>query len=245
MTTSICNAQGLIDGHTWSTKMTENEKVIYVVAYIDGVTAGVSQGVRFAMDTRLPDQKMFKKAFSIWTNIIHFGTLIKQIDNYYIETSKRDVAVMHAIMSILVEQELKKLKLEFLHAATRAAHSGFDIIEFSTYLDSQEKPDLFTQFFSPRYNTRTDEYGGSIENRIRFIHGVVSEIRKSLPPNIMLAYSLTLPPYDLTDEILDFIDTLKKIGIEMLNIDFSGAVESSQIQFLRSKFPGFPLVLSG
>ena len=109
MTITICNAQALIDGHTWATKMTEDEKVIYVIAYIDGVTAGVGQGVRFAMDTRLPDQKMFIKAFSIWSNIKKFGNLIRQIDNYYKETSKRDVAVMHAIMSILVEQELKKL----------------------------------------------------------------------------------------------------------------------------------------
>ena len=85
MTTTICNAQALIDGHTWATKMTEDEKVIYVIAYIDGVSSGVGQGVRFVMDTRLPDQKMFKKAFNIWSNIIHFGDLIRQIDNYYKE----------------------------------------------------------------------------------------------------------------------------------------------------------------
>lgn len=76
MTTTICNAQGLIDGNTWTTKMTKDEKVIYVIAYIDGVSAGVGQGVRFAMDTRLPDKKMFNKAFSIWSNIKHFGKLI-------------------------------------------------------------------------------------------------------------------------------------------------------------------------
>lgn len=107
-TTTICNAQALINGHTWATKMTEGEKAIYVIAYIDGVTAGVGQGVRFAMDTRLPDQKMFNKAFSIWNNITNFKDLIKQIDSYYKDTSKRDVAIMHAIMSILVEHELKK-----------------------------------------------------------------------------------------------------------------------------------------
>lgn len=108
MTTTICSAQGLLDGHTWTTKMTEDEKVIYVIAYTDGVSAGVGQGVRFAMDTRLPDKEMFNRAYSIWTNIDNFGKLIKQIDNYYKDSSKRDVAIMHAIMSILVEQELKK-----------------------------------------------------------------------------------------------------------------------------------------
>ena len=45
---------------------------------------------------------------------------------------------------------------------------------------------LFSQFLSPELNTRTDAYGGSLENRMRFLEEVLSDIRASVPSDFAL-----------------------------------------------------------
>lgn len=98
----------MIDGNGW-VKLSQKEKVTYLMGYFDGVIAGVGQGVRFAMNQRTPDPKIFGKAFDIWANV-GIDTLLPKIDEYYSNPKKRKMMVMHAIMQILVEMKLYKMQ---------------------------------------------------------------------------------------------------------------------------------------
>jgi hypothetical protein len=98
----------MIDGHGWI-KLNKSEKENYLKGYWDGVIGGIGQGVRFAMDTRMPDEKVFKEAYDLWANV-GITTLLPKIDSYYSNRSKRKMMVMHAITQILVEMKLKQLQ---------------------------------------------------------------------------------------------------------------------------------------
>jgi len=98
----------MIDGNGW-VKLSQKEKTFYLMGYYDGVIAGVGQGVRFAMNQRTPDPKVFNKAFDIWANV-GINTLLPKIDEYYSNYKKRKIMVMHAIMQILVEMKLYKMQ---------------------------------------------------------------------------------------------------------------------------------------
>lgn len=83
-------------------------------------------------------------------------------------------------------QESKALTIDQIHelieavarAAKRAQEAGFDGVQFHGahgYLASK--------FLSPHFNTRTDEYGGSLENRARFLLEAIAAMRKSVGPD--------------------------------------------------------------
>jgi 2,4-dienoyl-CoA reductase (NADPH2) len=63
----------------------------------------------------------------------------------------------------------------FASAAVRAQKAGFDGVELNAGTDS-----LFATFLSRFWNKRQDEYGGSLENRTRFLVGVIREIKKRI-----------------------------------------------------------------
>lgn len=71
-------------------------------------------------------------------------------------------------------------------AASRVQRAGFDAVEIHAGHSY-----LLSQFLSPLFNKRTDEFGGSVENRSRIVRMVIDEIRKSVGPNflIMLRFS--------------------------------------------------------
>ena len=98
----------MVDGNGW-VKLTHQEKVSYLKGYWDGVIAGIGQGVRFAMDKRTPDERVFKAAYDIWAKV-GIDTLLPKIDEYYYSPSKRKMMVMHEIMQILVAMKLEKMQ---------------------------------------------------------------------------------------------------------------------------------------
>jgi N-ethylmaleimide reductase len=64
---------------------------------------------------------------------------------------------------------------EFVHAATNAIEAGFDGVEIHA-----ANGYLIKQFLNPHTNKRTDEYGGSIENRSRFLLDIVGEVSTAI-----------------------------------------------------------------
>ncbi len=120
--------------------------------------------------------------------------------------------------------KMKEMSIEDMNAYKKrlASHCknvkdfGFDMIFLCFSCDS-----LCSQFISPYFNTRTDEYGGSLENRVRFPVEMVTEIRKAVgkdyPLQIQVSKSLNCPETYKQEDILYF---LKKIEneIDMVNI---------------------------
>jgi len=70
-------------------------------------------------------------------------------------------------------EEIKKVIQNFQDAAVRAKKAGFKVIEIHAAHGY-----LINEFLSPVSNKRTDEYGGSFENRIRFLLEIIEHVRK-------------------------------------------------------------------
>jgi 2,4-dienoyl-CoA reductase-like NADH-dependent reductase (Old Yellow Enzyme family) len=72
--------------------------------------------------------------------------------------------------------QIKEVVKAFKDSAVRAVKAGFDVIELHGahgYLGHE--------FISPFSNKRTDQYGGSFENRIRFLLEIIDEVRAVIP----------------------------------------------------------------
>jgi NADPH2 dehydrogenase len=68
--------------------------------------------------------------------------------------------------------QIQMMKSKFMQAARRAKEAGFDFIEIHAAHGY-----LINQFLSPLTNQRSDEYGGSFENRIRFLREIIEAIK--------------------------------------------------------------------
>jgi len=108
--------------------------------------------------------------------------------------------------------EIKQIVQDFTNAAQNAIAAGFDGVEVHA-----SNGYLFHQFFVTTANTRTDEYGGSKENRARILFEVLDSIKKVVPlekvgvrlnPSLHNAFGVTvnedtIPTYDYIIEQLN------------------------------------------
>lgn len=79
----------------------------------------------------------------------------------------------------ITEQEIRTLITAYGEAARRCKEAGLDAIELQTSTDY-----LLGSFLSPVLNRRTDAYGGSFENRIRFVRQILESIREHVGDSI-------------------------------------------------------------
>ncbi|MDX6745979.1 alkene reductase [Polaribacter sp. PL03] len=76
----------------------------------------------------------------------------------------------------MTKKDIQQTILDFKNAAENAVEAGFDGVEIHS-----SNGYLFHQFFNKTSNTRTDEYGGSIENRARFFFEVLDAMKEVIP----------------------------------------------------------------
>ena len=81
----------------------------------------------------------------------------------------------------MTKADMDKVANDFAVAATYMQKAGFDGV-----LIHGGHGFLFTQFLSPIMNTRTDEYGGSLENRARFPKQILKSIREAVGPDFLV-----------------------------------------------------------
>ena len=87
----------------------------------------------------------------------------------------------------MTKEDILRVEDDFVKAAKRAKEAGFDGIEIhSGHLY------LLSTFLTPKYNKRTDEYGGNDENRARMLVEIIEKIRKEIGNDIVLSVKLIL-----------------------------------------------------
>ena len=125
--------------------------------------------------------------------------------------------------------EIQKLKVKFADAALRAVEAGFDTVELHAGHGY-----LFHQFYSAWINKRLDEYGGSLENRIRFLVETVVEVRRVLPDGMPLLvrisavdYLETADAWTLEDSIV-LAKILKENGVDLITASGGGFANVSK-----------------
>jgi 2,4-dienoyl-CoA reductase-like NADH-dependent reductase (Old Yellow Enzyme family) len=124
----------------------------------------------------------------------------------------------------LTVAEIKQIQSEFAQSAARARDAGFQWLELH-YGHSY----LFQNFFSPIANKRTDEYGGSAENRARMLLETLDAVRaewpERLPMSIRLGVKDFAPGEQPFEESLALIREFKAHGLDMIDVTlgFNGA----------------------
>jgi dimethylamine/trimethylamine dehydrogenase len=81
------------------------------------------------------------------------------------------------------KRDIRQLQLDYVEASRRARSAGFDIIN----IHGAEELSVCTRFLMRRYNQRTDEYGGSLENRARFWLETLERVREAVGDDCAIA----------------------------------------------------------
>ncbi|MBI3776579.1 MAG: alkene reductase [Gammaproteobacteria bacterium] len=149
------------------------------------------------------------------------------------------------------EADLRDTLQEFVHAAKNAVAAGFDGIELHA-----ANGYLLEQFLRPNSNLRTDRYGGSIENRARFVLEVAAATAEVIGKDKVgirlspFGVFNDMPSYDAMEADYAYVtEQLNKIGLVYVHIvDHSSqgapAVPDSMKQIMRRVFKR-TLILSG
>lgn len=106
----------------------------------------------------------------------------------------------------LTREEIKTIHRAYADAARRALDAGFEWLELHFahgYLGAS--------FFSPLANQRTDEYGGSVENRVRYHLEAIDAVRAVWPERLPL--TMRLGSDDLNPAGTQFEDSIRAIGM--------------------------------
>ncbi len=124
--------------------------------------------------------------------------------------------------------DIKKLTDDFVSAAKRAVAAGFEIIELHGAHGY-----LLHEFLSPFSNQRTDNYGGTEENRARLILEVASAVRAAIPAHIVLAARLSCSEwkdggFDI-DAAVRLAKQLKERGVDFIDCSSGGNIPDAKI----------------
>ena len=148
-------------------------------------------------------------------------------------------------------EELVRVRDEFVHSAKLALEAGFDGVELHG-----ANGYLLEQFLNPASNQRTDEYGGSIQNRARFVLEVTRAVAEAIGPE---RTGIRLSPWGVFNDMATYpeidetyaylAEELQKIGVVYLHlVDHQAmgapAVPAEIVPIIREKFTN-TLILSG
>lgn len=112
--------------------------------------------------------------------------------------------------------DIKEIVEAFGTAAGRARKAGFDAVEIHGAHGY-----LLTQFLSSISNQRTDDYGGSFENRARFVTEVVREVRKNVGDDFPVLLRISAEEYIkggyTVEDVLGILPQLKEAGMDVIH----------------------------
>ncbi|KAJ3074171.1 hypothetical protein HDU98_011923 [Podochytrium sp. JEL0797] len=126
----------------------------------------------------------------------------------------------------LSKQDIEGYVAEFVKAAELANDAGFDVIELHGAHGY-----LMHSFLSPFSNVRKDEYGGVIENRMKFPVAVAKAVRAKWPAHKPLFFRLSVSDWEegglTVDESVIFCRALKEVGVDLIDCSSGGVVAPS------------------
>ena len=116
---------------------------------------------------------------------------------------------------------LDRVRKAFVATAQRAARLGIDAIEIHSAHGY-----LLHEFLSPIANQRTDEYGGSLENRMRFPLQVFDAVRATFPADKPVGVKLSATDWidagwDV-EQTIEYVRELQKRGVDWIDVSSGG-----------------------
>ena len=122
--------------------------------------------------------------------------------------------------------DIHKMQKKFVEAVVNAKTAGFDAVTFHA-----AHGNIMPEFFSTLYNKRTDWYGGSFENRVRFAREIVEQCREAVGPAFPLIMRISGDEYieggRTIEETVEVCKVMEKAGIDCF--DVSGGITGTYL----------------
>jgi len=113
--------------------------------------------------------------------------------------------------------DIARVRQNFVDSAQRALAAGYEWLEFHFAHGY-----LAHEFYSPLANRRTDQYGGSFENRIRFLIETFTSVRQVWPERLPLTARLSVTDWIeggvTVEESIELVRRLKTLGLDLLDV---------------------------
>ena len=150
-----------------------------------------------------------------WSNVMAPSAI--QFADGYPEPRELDAAGIQRVVS------------GFRDAARRALEAGFQLVEVHAAHGY-----LLHEFMSPLSNQRTDEYGGSFENRVRIVREVVRAVRETWPENLPVIVRISASDWaeggwDIDDSVR-LAPLLREDGADLVDCSSGGLVPNAKIE---------------
>jgi 2,4-dienoyl-CoA reductase-like NADH-dependent reductase (Old Yellow Enzyme family) len=130
--------------------------------------------------------------------------------------------------SALSKAEIQGLVESFRDAAERALRAGFDVVEIHGAHGY-----LIHEFLSPLSNRRTDEYGGPLENRLRFALEVAEAVRGVWPAKLPLFFRISATDWVEggwgADDSVELVRRLQPLGVDLVDCSSGGNAALAKI----------------
>ncbi len=172
-----------------------------------------------------------------WVQLYHGGAYVRPVQiggqqaiapsavhSSYIGETPREMTI----------QDIHNVQEAFISCAERVKQAGFDGVEIIASAGY-----LICQFLSPLKNQRTDKYGGSFDNRVRFVREIIEQMRQRLGPDypitIRMAGNDFVPGSNTDLETPDFAKVYETAGVDAINV--TGGWHESRIPQLTADLP--------
>ena len=164
----------------------------------------------------------------LWIQLGHAGALAYAPTSNPVGTSALNMVGLSC--SEISLDDLKAVPTEFARTATLAKQVGFSGVQIQAAHGF-----LLSQFLSPLFNKRDDDYGGSIENRMRLLLESIRSVRAAVGPDFPIAIKLNssdqLEGGLAEADALKIVETLDKTSVDLIDISggtyFPGAKSAS------------------
>jgi 2,4-dienoyl-CoA reductase-like NADH-dependent reductase (Old Yellow Enzyme family) len=128
----------------------------------------------------------------------------------------------------LSKKEIQQVQQDFSDAASRALRAGYQVLEIHAAHGY-----LINEFLSPLSNIRQDEYGGSFENRIRFLLEIIGAVQKVWPAGFPLFVRISSSDWVeggwSIDDSVQLAIRLKNLGVDLVDCSSGGLVPYARI----------------
>lgn len=162
--------------------------------------------------------------------LAHAGRKCESNDEYIVAPSPIRFSEKYRLPRELSVEEIKDLVNSFKDAAIRADKAGFDAIEIHGAHGY-----LIHEFLSPLTNERKDDYGGSLENRVRFLKEILVAVKEVWPKEKPILLRVSADDYIEgginKEEMVKIINEVKEY-IDMVHVSTGGLISV--------RFPIFP-----
>lgn len=185
--------------------------------------------------------------------LAHAGRKCEAENEQLIAPSSISFSEEYRLPREMTKEDIKTVIKAFRDATNRCLKVGYDVIEIHGAHGY-----IINEFLSPVTNKRTDEYGGSAENRARFLKEVLHAVREVWPQEKPLILRVTAEDYveegNHPEDLAQLINLVKDEGVDLINVSSGGLVniapkafQGYQVKFAEiiKEKTGLPVIAGG